>query len=297
MEAQVQQTQKTAAASRRSGPHVVKSAARTLQILEFFDEVRCPVNVVTVSAALRYPQSSTSALLRSLVAIGYLQYHPRARTYVPTDRVPLLGSWLNPTLFANGALPRMLQTLAQKTGKLVVLAARNGDFAQYIHVLNAKVAEDYQIHLGDMRPLARTAVGHCLLAAMNDKQIKGMFHRMNAYVQEPAERVSVTEILEKAQRARTSGVAMSLGQYRQDLGMVAALLPSACSERPLVVGIGGGTETIRAEAREIVALIRGEAVEAFGELAARRPPPRAPTIMFGSPQRSDLATRQPEIAA
>jgi len=291
------QIPKAATASRRSGPHVVKSAARTLQILEFFDEVRCPVNVVTVSAALGYPQSSTSALLRSLVAIGYLQYHPRARTYVPTDRVPLLGSWLNPPLFSNGALPRMLSTLAEKSGKLVVLAARNGDHAQYIHVLNAKVAADYQIHLGDLRPLARTAVGHCLLSALNDKQIKGMHHRMNAYAEDPADRVQIPQLLERVRQARTIGIAVSFGQYRQDLGMIAALLPAACSERPLVVGIGGGAEAIRAETREIVGLIRAEIVQAFGELAQRRPSPRAPVVTFGTPPRSGPAAQEREIAA
>ena len=274
----------------------MKSAARTLQILEFSNEVRCPANVVKVSEALGYPQSSTSALLRSLVAIGYLQYHPRARTYAPTDRVPLLGSWLNPPLFSQGALPRLLQMLAEQTNKLVVLAARNGDYAQYIHVLNAQVASDYQIHLGDLRPLARTAAGLCLVSALNDKQIKGMYHRINAYEADEAKRVKIPQLLELAQRARLTGVAISLSQYREGLGMVAALLPSACSASPLVVGIGGATDMIRAESRELVDLLRRSISHAFGELTGSSPQSRAMSPGFGGQGRA-AAPRQSEIAA
>lgn len=78
---------------------VVKSAIRTLEILEYFDEVQQPPNIVAVATALDYPQSSTTALLRSLTTMGYLHYNSRKRTYVPTDRVPFLGSWINPALF------------------------------------------------------------------------------------------------------------------------------------------------------------------------------------------------------
>ncbi|MBV9701673.1 MAG: helix-turn-helix domain-containing protein [Methylobacteriaceae bacterium] len=287
--------QKPISKSRNSGPHVVKSAARTLQILEFFDEVRCPVNVVTVSEALGYPQSSTSALLRSLVAIGYLQYNQRARTYVPTDRVPLLGSWLNPPLFADGALLRLLNMLAEQTNKLVVLATRNGDHAQYIHVLNAQVASDYQIHLGDLRPLARTAAGLCLLSTLNDKQIKSMYHRMNAYTEDETQRVKVPHLVERVQRVRLTGVAISLSQYRDNLGMVAALLPSACSARPLVVGIGGATEMIGSESRKLVDLLRSSISKSFGELAAATPSWRTPISSSGS--RKALVPDQSELAA
>src|SRR5262245_11133681 len=110
---------------------VVKSAIRTLEILEYFDEVRQPLNVVSVAVALGYPQSSTAALLRSLTAMGYLQYNLRQRTYAPTDRVPFLGSWISPSLFEDGALPRLMRSIEKRSGHLVVCAARNDDAAQY----------------------------------------------------------------------------------------------------------------------------------------------------------------------
>uniref|UniRef100_UPI0037D9F2D8 IclR family transcriptional regulator n=1 Tax=Tardiphaga sp. TaxID=1926292 RepID=UPI0037D9F2D8 len=161
--------------------HVIKSAARTLEILEYFDDVRQPLNVAGIAAALGYPQSSAAALLRSLTAMGYLHYNRRKRTYVPTDRVPFLGSWINPPLFENGALPRLVRAIQKRTGQLVLLAARNGDMAQYIHVLNAPAAVEHHIKIGQKRPLATSGVGQVLLSAMQDKDIRRLYHRMNAY--------------------------------------------------------------------------------------------------------------------
>src|SRR3546814_12145725 len=70
---------------------VVKSAGRALQILEYFDDARREANMIDISRALHYPESSTSILLRSLVALGYLDYDRRKRTYRPNSRVRLLG--------------------------------------------------------------------------------------------------------------------------------------------------------------------------------------------------------------
>ncbi|MFH1341462.1 MAG: helix-turn-helix domain-containing protein [Pseudomonadota bacterium] len=90
---------------------VVKSAIRTLEILEYFDEVQQPLNIVAVATALDYPQSSTAALLRSLTTMGYLHYNSRKLTYVPTDRVPFLGSWINPALFQEAGLRSVFRSL------------------------------------------------------------------------------------------------------------------------------------------------------------------------------------------
>ena len=52
----------------------VKSAARTLQVLELFSERRCPLQLHDIHFALKYPQSSTTNLLESMVMLGYLNY-------------------------------------------------------------------------------------------------------------------------------------------------------------------------------------------------------------------------------
>ncbi len=127
--------------------------------------------------------------------LGYLQYDARARTYIPTDRVSLLGSWINPPLFEDGALLRMMRAIQSRTGQLVLIGARNGDFAQYVHVLKRPEAVEHHIQTGMKRPIATSGVGQVLLSSMTDAEVKRLVHRMNAYATEIGDKVDVAELL------------------------------------------------------------------------------------------------------
>ena len=65
------------------GAPAVKSAERVLKILEFFDDIQARATVMDIADTLGLPQSSTSSLLKSLVTLGYLEYEPTNRTYLP----------------------------------------------------------------------------------------------------------------------------------------------------------------------------------------------------------------------
>lgn len=245
--------------------HIVKSVARTLEILEFFDEVRQPMNVITVSLALGYPQSSTSALLRSMVAMGYLRFDRDKRTYMPTDRVPLLGSWLNPTLFAEASLLRLLNAIVERSGQLVLLAARNGDHAQYIQVMDPNQAVDHHIRLGTKRPLATSGVGKSLLSAHDDNEVRRIFHRINAYREEGEEPIKIPELLTSLAEVRRKGYFVSIDQVVQGSGLIAMLMPSECTDRPLAIGIGAPSATILSREEELVQIMREEMKRFFGK--------------------------------
>ena len=72
----------------------VKSAFRTFEVLELFAQRRMPMPLHEIYTALRYPQSSTTNLLKSMVLLGYLNYNRKERTYLPTMRINALGTWL-----------------------------------------------------------------------------------------------------------------------------------------------------------------------------------------------------------
>jgi DNA-binding IclR family transcriptional regulator len=238
--------------------NVVKSAVRTLEILEYFDDIRQPLNVAGIAAALDYPQSSTAALLRSLVAMGYLQYNRNRRTYMPTDRVPFLGSWIDPSLFEDGALPRLMRAIGKRTGQLVLLAARNGDMAQYIHVLNDPAAVSHHIKIGQKRPLATSAVGQVLLNAMDEKRIRRLYHRMNAYAQSPDDKIDTSELLAHLSAVRKRGHKFSRDRVVFGYGMIALPIPASFTSRPLALGVGGLSETLEEREVEIAETVRDE---------------------------------------
>lgn len=242
----------------RDEDHVVKSAVRTLEILEFFDEVRQAANVVTVSEALGYPQSSTAALLRSMVAMGYLQFDARARTYLPTDRVGLLGNWISPSLFGDGALLRMMRAIHRRTGQLAMIGARNRDFAQYIHVLKQPDAVAHHIQIGMKRPIAASGVGRVLLAACSEGEVRSLVHRLNAYAGCDAARIDLPELLRELTLIRRRGYCVSKNRVVENFGSIAIRLPPELTSRPLVIGIGGRASVMEEREAEFVAIIREE---------------------------------------
>jgi DNA-binding IclR family transcriptional regulator len=73
---------------------VVKSAARVLEVFEFFAERKAGATVNDVCTSLGYPQSSTSVLLKCLHSLGYLDYEASTRHYAPSARVRALGEWI-----------------------------------------------------------------------------------------------------------------------------------------------------------------------------------------------------------
>ena len=237
---------------------VVKSAIRTLEILEYFDEVQQPLNIVAVATALDYPPSSAAALLRSLTTMGYLHYNARKRTYVPTDRVPFLGSWINPALFQEAGLPRLMRAIRRRTGQVVVLAARNNDMAQYIHVLNEPKAVTHHIRIGQRRALAPSGVGQILLSAMIEKDVKRLYHRMNAYAKAPEDRIDVPALLAQLAVVRKRGYAFSRNLVVEGYGMIALSIPLSCTSQPLALGVGGQCEALEAREVEIIQIIREE---------------------------------------
>ncbi len=243
---------------------VVKSVARTFEIFELFDEERRPMKARTVAAALGYPRTSTLAILESLVNLGYLKFDRMRRTYLPTDRVPLLGCWMNPTLFAEARLPRLLQAITERSGQIVLLGARNGDYAQYIQVLDPRGAPRCQVRLGAKQPLARSGVGTALLSAHDDNEVKRLFHRINAYRRDGAEPIRVSELLSALAEGRRKRYFVSIDQVVAGESLIAMLMPIEYTDRPLAIGLGAPTCVIREREKELVSLMNEEIERFFG---------------------------------
>lgn len=246
----------------------VKSAARVLDILEFFAETRAPAAVMDVAKALGYPQSSTSALLKSLGSLGYLDYDCDARTYVPNLRVALLGAWLQDGAYRDEALVKRLERIQAATGETVLLGLRNGIDAQYVLILEADRTIRFHMRVGTRRPLTRSAVGMVLLAREPDAEVRRIIRRLNA--ERPEHRVDERAFLDRIADIRVRGVAETRGEMTPGAGVLAMLLPEAPGGAPMAVGVGGPLERLDATKRaEILGVMRG----VLGTPAPARCPP------------------------
>lgn len=219
--------------SRSRVPEVVKSAVRVLEILDFFDRSQRAASVGQVSAGLGFPQSSTSALLRSLVKVGYLKYDAGDRTFVPTARVTMLGGWRSGSFFSDGPILAIARALAERTGYAVAVARRNSRQVQWLHTIGSSTMDAEMIH---DRPahLLRSAVGLCLLAQTDERDIRGIVHRLNSETDDLTAIMRHADVFKQVETVRRDGYC---AQADDGLGAISMTVPVALCDEPIAIVI------------------------------------------------------------
>jgi DNA-binding IclR family transcriptional regulator len=234
----------------------VKSAKRVFNVLEFFDEHQSSASAVDVATALQLPQSSTSALMRTMTALGYLHYDTGRRTYIPTARVSMLGHWISPVLFRRGRLINLMEDLSSKTGETVMVGLRNGLAAQYIHVIQAKIPMRLHVRSGTLRPLAKSGLGYSLLSSYPNKEVRRLVKLLNSCEMESGRKVDIKPLLVELDKVREQGHALSLSLVTPGAGVVAMTLPPLSeSSEPLAICVAGLTNALIAQETEFAALM------------------------------------------
>lgn len=210
-----------------------------------------------IAERLSFPQSSTSILLNCLVDLGFMDYLPESRSFLPSPRVTLLGTWLDKGPVRNGSLIRMLEEISQKTGDTVIIAARNGIFSQYIHVLQARSAMRFHVPHGTRRLVVWSATGFALLTRSTDSEIRALCTRTNAEAAAGQPRVEINQVLENVQQTRRDGYFFSTGLVTPGAGSIAVPLPDSIDgrSRALTVAVSGILDDIARREKDIVALL------------------------------------------
>ena len=244
---------KKAASDLETGPStreldgVIKSAKRVLELFEYFAECRRPLSVTDLVRGLDYPQSSASALLRSLTKLGYLDYDRFSRLYVPTLRVALFGGWVQDQLFSQKSLSHLIDELhAASDGLAVVLGMQNDIYVQYIHMVQSPRHEvpSWYIKPGSLRPLCRSATGRILLSRKSDVEVQQLLWRINAE-EEPGLRMQIGDLLKELDVIRQVGYAYTEGTVNPNAGVIAVEMPTPPSQPPMALGLGGSIETLQ----------------------------------------------------
>ena len=222
----------------------VKSAARAIAVLEHFAATRRPLALKHVAAALGYPQSSASVLLKTLTTLGYLNYHRGRRVYFPTLRVAALGDWVAGDLLGRGDLGGIVRSVRDATGEQAAIAVQNDIYLQFIRLMPPAGSGRFHIDEGAMILLTQSAVGWTLLAALTDRQADDV-----------------------ARRAR---IAAGYAETRPfpDVAALCVPLPIRIQDQAAVLGIGGPLARMRANRARYLGILRGAAARIEAARAA-----------------------------
>lgn len=237
----------------------VKSAQRTLEVLELFAGTHRAATVAEVSRELGYPQSSTSVLLGDLARMGYLEQDTASRAYRPTLRVMLLGGWMQDRLLGESSLLQRMEELRARHDVTVLIGMQSGARVRYILTLRRPSAGQ-AMRAGMTRQIGRAAVGKALLMMKSDAEVHHILRRANAEEADPARRVRIASVIEDLALARRQGWAESRGAVQAGQNVIAIPLPRLADHPPLAIGLGG--VTVEMERR------RDSLVEALHEVRA-----------------------------
>jgi DNA-binding IclR family transcriptional regulator len=246
----------------------VKSARRVLEILELFAQGLRQATVMDVANALTYPQSSTTALLSTLTTLGFLRFDPTDRTYSPTLRVMLLGSWMQDELFGEGSLVATMEHLRQLTRQTIMIGLRQGIHVRFIFSLQGLESDGIYYPVGVLRPVCRSAVGKMLLSELPDAQVAKLARHANAK-EPPENRVVLGELLDEIAKIRVQGWAKTVDYPLPNRATLAVALPELPGQPRMAMTIGARKTLLQARHAPFLAALR-ESCDRLG-VGGRRP--------------------------
>lgn len=239
-----------------AGEDVVKSVGRVFEVLQLFDEAREPLNATQVERRLNYPQSSTLALLKSLVKLGYLSFDRIERSYFPTMRVAYLGQWLDSSLLGSVHLPAMIEEIAERTGETVALSCQNDLQMQFLQIRPGTKPLTVNIRAGEFAPLFDSIIGQTILSAQAEDSVDKLVKRYNRRERQAGKKIVLSELMTKVREIGERGYGFIFETYVHGIGAVAWVLPNENSVRPVVLSVSGPSESIREELDDIVRHVR-----------------------------------------
>ncbi|MEI2417422.1 IclR family transcriptional regulator [Orrella sp. JC864] len=234
----------------------IKTSKRVFEILEAFEEVRRPMALKEFTQRFGYPASSASALLKSLVALGYLEYDRFSRTYLPTMRMATLGNWVQQALFGEGEVLRLMKQLSDEFGETVTVGAQSDLFVQYMYLIPSVLPIWYAVPIGMTRPIARSASGWMMLGARSDAEIEALVRRINFHERDPGRKIVLAELMAHIEQGRRQGYLFSRHTLEPGAGNIAVLLPDRRFGRAFSLGIHGPVERLERKAERIIAALR-----------------------------------------
>jgi DNA-binding IclR family transcriptional regulator len=222
-------------------PAGVKSADRTVELLELLARTNEPLTLSELQRELSYPKSSLFVLLRTLVARGWVETDRRGTGYSIGVRALLVGtSYLDRDPVIRAAT-RVLEDLRSEVNETVHLARLDG--ADMVYLASRESAHQLRLtsRVGRRLPAHATSLGKALLAERTDDQVDSLLPAVLVPLT-PLTLTNRKSLFEDLAVTRERGYAMERGENTPGLGCFAVALES---RRPAVDAISCSVPMVR----------------------------------------------------
>ncbi len=249
----------------------VKSAVRSLDVLYLFATERRALSQREVVKTLGYPQSSTTFLLKTMVASGYLIYDPEERTYFPTPKVLSVGEWLRETDYGrmdgDSPIAELIRELEDEFGETVALSTQNDTNVFWHRVIARNLPRSLYYPEGHMYSLTYSSHGWALLSRFDANRVDRMCRLVNARQRDKRLRIDPFEAVRKAEQIRQTGHCYYRNTFLVGGASVSMLLPGSVAGRAVAIGVGGTVERIERKLDSIIPRLQ-TAVQNYGRRIA-----------------------------
>lgn len=145
----------------------VKTAARVFDVINLFAELRQPMIYSEIARRTHIPLSSCHALLKTMVAKGYLYAPGLQAGYYPTRRLLHVANDICKEDPLAVIFQPLLTILRDQTGETAALATLAENRVVYLEVIESRQKIRYSDEPGSFMPVHATAAGKALLGSLS----------------------------------------------------------------------------------------------------------------------------------
>jgi DNA-binding IclR family transcriptional regulator len=223
----------------------VKSASRTLDLLECLAKSSQPMSHAELSARTSIPKSSLTQLLRTLQCRDYVESMRDGGPFrLGNAARHLIAFGLDVQRLIACAEPAM-QSLADATSQSCALNLLRGDCVERVHRI--KGASGLALHEGVRAPLYASSAGKLFLARLSAAELESYFERVELLPLAKRSIRSLGELNRQIKSARSEGIAYSQDEFTD--GVVGVSAPVVDGTGQMLAAIGLAVPTAAFAAR------------------------------------------------
>ena len=248
----------------------VKSAARTLELIEYLARCAEPVSLKQIIAELGYPKSSAHGLAQTLVARGYAIQDSSDRYLLVHGQRQSATARAWQARLLSAAHP-VMEALRDRSGETVLLSVRAGDGGiKRLAKCVSRQPERYDTDLDGPAASYCTAMGRVLLAHWEPAAIEGYLARTRLVAYTSFTVTDLARLREILVRVREEGVAVNDQEFVPGASGIAAPVHDGAGQVTAALNLGTPAARFHSRREEIVGAVKQAAAEVDSRLGGPR---------------------------
>lgn len=222
----------------------IKSVRRVFEILELFNQERCPLSANAISKRLNYPLTSAHALLKSMHDLGYAAFDPSTWAYTPSPDAAALLDWVRDSLSTETAIMECVSALSYETRETINVSRPIDTNVRIIFGLESAHNVGVSVKVGTLMPATRSLTGLASLSCLSRSELDAFLDRLPDTDPEQARQLQRKSVVAAVEEFRRNGMLMKCDLFVQGIGAVCTPVLTASGHNTLIIGIVGPSDRV-----------------------------------------------------